>query len=431
MNDNGIEWVIADLALQQAGFVSIPIPGFFTQSQIAHSLNQYLVSAVLAPDQLLSIGVSGEVTQLVSSGMRLHHLRSYATARTMRTDISKITFTSGSTGTPKGIELTQPIQWQVATALEQVLAPVGLGRHVTMLPLSVLLENIAGLYAGLMLGAQIVLPSLSDVGLSGSSIFNPEKAIDTLERTQAQSIIVLPQMLRVMTAFIQRSGKRLNALKLVAVGGGKVAPALIEAARDVGLPVYEGYGLSEAASVVAFNTPGQDRVGSVGKLLPHQGVMIAQDGEIKIRTGIRNPLGDALWIDTGDLGYLDAEGYLYVTGRKKNVLITGFGRNVSPEWPESLLMSGEHIYQAFVYGEGQSSLSALIVPKNSAVSDGTIQTAVKQANQCLPDYARVGQWHRVHEPFSNENGLATANGRLRRDQITARLFKPSMESVID
>ena len=209
-----------------------------------------------------------------------------------------------------------------------------------MLPLSVLLENVAGLYTGLLLGAEVILPRSSRVGLHGSSAFDARKAIAAIAESGAQSLILLPQMLREITSELQRTGQALEQLLFVAVGGGKVSPALIREAHAAGLPVFEGYGLSEAASVVSLNLPGAHRTGSVGRPLSHQEVTIAADGEICIRP--RNvargsiPRAEADWFATGDLGEIDADGYLHVTGRKKNVLITGFGRNVSPEWPESV-----------------------------------------------------------------------------------------------
>jgi long-subunit acyl-CoA synthetase (AMP-forming) len=218
-------------------------------------------------------------------------------------------------------------------------------------------------------------------------------------------------MLRDILFELKSSGDSLKRLKFVAVGGGKVAPSLIHEARQIGLPVYEGYGLSEACSVVALNTPEAERVGSVGKPLAHQSIRIAGDGEIEISQP------DTAWFATGDLGEIDNDGFLYVTGRKKNVLITSFGRNVSPEWPESVLQSFPEIAQVMVYGEAQSQLSALIVPSGSYISVSTLQTVVDHANQLLPDYAQIGRWHALDKPFSVSDGLLTANGRPRRDQI--------------
>lgn len=419
--DNSADWAVADLALQRAGMVSIPVPGFFSLSQIGQLLTNYPVQAVICPRLPPALAAAGfttttELAQITSLMLCVRAVPAVAAAPGHSNSFpagSKLTFTSGSTGDPKGIPLSAGQQWQVADSLAHALKSLGMKRHLAMLPMSVLLENVAGLYTALRLGAHIVLPPLSEVGLSGSSGFNARQALDTIIASEAESIIVLPQMLRDLLVELQGTGRSLSRLKFVAVGGGKVAPSLISEARQVGLPVYEGYGLSEACSVVSLNTPAADRAGSVGKPLAHQSVRIASDGEIEISQH------NAPWFATGDIGEIDRDGFLYVTGRKKNVLITSFGRNVSPEWPESVLQSFPEIAQVMVYGDGQPQLSALIVPGRPDYAIHTLQAVIDRANQSLPDYARIGQWHALDKPFSVSDGLLTANGRPRREQILA------------
>ena len=217
-------------------------------------------------------------------------------------------------------------------------------------------------------------------------------------------------------------------LKFIAVGGSKVDPALITQARLMGLPVYEGYGLSECASVVSLNTPKNDKPGSVGKILPHVKTRISE-GEIQIKNpGFLGYVGeDAPEIfSTGDLGTIDEEGFLSVTGRKKNILITSYGRNVSPEWVESILLSQPAIAQAIVYGDAQPHLSALIVP-SSAQAD--IQGAVNAANLRLPDYAQIKDFQ-VVPAFSLANDMITGTGRPRRDQILKNYAKEKSHELL-
>jgi long-subunit acyl-CoA synthetase (AMP-forming) len=120
------------------------------------------------------------------------------------------------------------------------------------------------------------------------------------------------------------------------------------------------------------------------------------------------------------LGELDADGFLHVRGRKKNVLITGYGRNVSPEWVEAALRSEPAVAQAVVFGESRPALSAVIWPSAPSVPDAALDAAVAAANAQLPDYARVHTWVRGAVPFDAEHGMSTANGRPKRDAIEAR-----------
>jgi long-subunit acyl-CoA synthetase (AMP-forming) len=123
------------------------------------------------------------------------------------------------------------------------------------------------------------------------------------------------------------------------------------------------------------------------------------------------------WLATGDLGRLDEDGFLHIEGRRKHVLITSYGRNVSPEWPEAELLAGGAIAQAAVFGEARPRLCALVVPARPAVHDEAIDAQVRAANRRLPDYARIGRWLRADAPFTPQNGLATPNGRLRREAV--------------
>jgi long-subunit acyl-CoA synthetase (AMP-forming) len=127
--------------------------------------------------------------------------------------------------------------------------------------------------------------------------------------------------------------------------------------------------------------------------------------------------GNAAWVRTGDLGGFDEDGFLHIHGRRKNILITSFGRNVSPEWPESELLAGRSIAQAAVFGEGRAQLMAVLVPVHADDPDVVLDAEVRAANARLPDYARVARWVRADGAFTARNGQATANGRPRRAEI--------------
>jgi long-subunit acyl-CoA synthetase (AMP-forming) len=153
------------------------------------------------------------------------------------------------------------------------------------------------------------------------------------------------------------------------IGQARVLARLRRRAAAVGIHAYEGYGLSECASVVCLNTPESRREGSVGRVLPHARLRIVPDGEVMIRgASFVGYLGDAAsddstrWWASGDLGHLDQDGYLYLSGRRRSCFISGFGRNIAPEWVECELLQDPAIAQAAVFGEARPWNAAVLVP---------------------------------------------------------------------
>jgi acyl-CoA synthetase (AMP-forming)/AMP-acid ligase II/pyrroloquinoline quinone (PQQ) biosynthesis protein C len=424
--DNGSEWLAADLAAERAGVPLVPLPAFFTLEQARHAAAASGMDALLGESSRIG-HTFGFGSPAAIEGSTLGWFRREAAPVALPAGTAKITFTSGTTGTPKGVCLGAAQQRTVARALEQATRPLGLSRHLCLLPLPILLENVAGARTALLSGEQCVVPPLAAVGMSGATGFDPVACLAAIERWRAESVILLPQMLLELTAALEAGAPRPPRLRFAAVGGAKIAPALLERARAAGLPAFEGYGLTECASVVSLNLPGADRPGSVGRPLPHTRVRIAADGEILVSGsrclgyldgGADGPADE--WLPTGDSGRIDADGFLHVEGRRKHVLITSFGRNVAPEWPEAELAAGEAIAQAAVFGEGRPRLCAVIVPRLSAATDAAIEAEVRRANGRLPDYAQVAFWMRAEAPFSAASGLATANGRVRRDAVWSR-----------
>jgi long-chain acyl-CoA synthetase len=425
--DNGVSWALADLAALQAGVPIIPLPLFFSPAQMLHVLNTAGIDEVLTdqPSRLLAAIQCPEleVRPFFGSLQRISLPAGCEASAALPDGTSKVTFTSGTTGEPKGVCLSVEAMESVATSLQLASQASRHDRHLCLLPLSTLLENIAGIYTPLLAGATVCVPRLADVGLSGSSGLDVRRLLGALNEWQASTAIMVPQMLQAVVAAGQHGASMPSKLRYLAVGGAPVSSSLRDNAEALGLPVFEGYGLSECASVVAVSRPGESRPASVGKPLPHLRVEFADDGEIQIRGALwHGYLGDgevSELIATGDLGHLDDEGFLYITGRKKNIFITSFGRNVSPEWVEGEVAAHPGIVQAAVFGEARPFNSAVIVPW-PGTTPAAIQAALDKANDRLPDYAQVRAWVIANEPFTPANQLATANGRLRRELIHGR-----------
>lgn len=440
--DNSPLWAVLDLAGLHAGATIIPLPFFFSAEQIAHSIRDAGISSILTdqPEQyqklLSAAGIETEsVTRHEVSGLPYCEirLRSIA-ARPLPVGTVKVTYTSGTTGHPKGVCLSADALQQVATSLLQATRGKPADRHVCVLPLATLLENLAGVYVPLLAGATCHLLPLAQVGLSGSSGLDIKKMLAALIQCRATTTILTPQLLHALVAAIAAGHPAPAQLRFVAIGGAPVSTRLLEQAEILGVPVFEGYGLSECASVVALNTEAERCIGSVGKPLPHARIKFAADGEIMVAGATllgytRQPeFTDEFW-PTGDIGHLDDRGFLHLTGRKKNIFITSFGRNVSPEWVERELTLHPAIAQAAVFGEARPWNVAVIVPRgNSPETIAAVEQAIAEANHVLPDYARVKYWLPAQTPFLPQNGQLTANGRLKREAIWA-LYQSGIEQL--
>lgn len=416
--ENSIEWIVIDLAARIAGVVLVPLPTFFSKQQLEH------VAAVADLDALLfenTIGCepTAGFAPLELRLLGLHLARRNTSGVKLPADTAKITFTSGSTGTPKGVMLTTEAMDNVALALATALHEMPMQNHLCILPLSTLLENLAGIYVPLLRGAMITILPPARVGLCGSSQFDARVMLNAAHEHAADSMILTPQLLKALVNALQQGCPRPEHLLFVAVGGGRVASKLLRQARTLGIPAYEGYGLSECSSVVSLNTPYSNRDGSCGKPLGHVAVQL-DDGEIHVGGTSCGYLDGTFavpqLIATGDLGHIDGDGFLYVTGRRKNVLITSYGRNVSPEWVESELLLNDVISQCMVLGDDRACLGALIFAP-PAISNGKIAEAIDNSNRLLPDYAQIKLWHRMPQPLSIENRLLTANLRPKREAI--------------
>ncbi|MDD4928058.1 MAG: AMP-binding protein [Gallionella sp.] len=437
--DNSPLWAAIDLAGLSSEKVIIPLPFFFSGEQIAHSLRDAGITHILTdqPDLyqtiLASSGIkTAAVLMHTFCGQEISEIRlSDIAEKNLPAGTVKVTYTSGTTGHPKGVCLSASALYSVAQSLLAATRGQPTDQHVSVLPLSTLLENLAGVYVPLLAGATCHLLPQAAVGLSGSSGFNVSLMLATLIEHQASTTILTPQLLHAMVAAIEAGHPAPGRLRFIAIGGATVSERLLLRAQALHLPVFEGYGLSECASVVSLNTEDDHCMGSVGKPLPHTRLKFSDDGEILVSgaTLLGYTGGEPVpefW-PTGDIGHLDEKGFLHLTGRKKNIFITSFGRNVSPEWVERELTLHPAIGQAAVFGEARPWNVAVIVPRAHATEDAVNQ-AIAEANHVLPDYAQVKCWLAAKMPFLPQNGQLTANGRIKREAILAE-YQTAIEQL--
>ena len=425
--NNSCAWAVIDLCLQKNGATCVPMPTFFSDCQLMHLISNAGLDTIITdqPLRIIKLLQTPLPMELTIAEQKFDcFLLNPAESLPLPAHTAKITYTSGTTAQPKGVCLTDESIERVTVALSEVVGATAQDRALSLLPLSTLLANIGGIYVPLFSGGSAFLPDLDECGMNGSIGVNTDALIDTLKHVQPTATILVPFILKSLVEAAVKGAELPDSLRYVAVGGAPTSPMLIDQARELGLPVYQGYGLSEAASVVSMGIPGHAHSNSAGRPLPHIKVRIADDGEIMVsgnlfsgylgqprRTGEEWP--------TGDTGFLDGDGELHITGRKKTSFATAHGRNLAPEWIESELTGLPAITQAVLFGEGRDFNTAIVVP-NKASNPAKIAEAITELNHNLPDYARVSQWIIADEPFSFCNGLATGTGTLDRGAIAAK-----------
>jgi len=425
--DNAPAWIVTDLAALQAGMVNVPLPVFFSDEQLLHAIRDARIEIVITdkPARVAALFPASRSTTVEIAGREYTCLSLSGRRNDGRfADTVKITYTSGTTGEPRGVCLPLRAMETVAAALATAAEASSSDRALVLLPLSILLENIGSVYAPILAGAEIHVPDPAESGISGSSQVDVAAFARMLRRIRPSALIVPPQLLKLIVT-LTRAGQLPDSFRYIAVGGAPTGMSLLESARDLGLPVYEGYGLSEACSVVALNTDRGNFLGSAGKPLPHMKVRISEQGEIMLAgdTCCQYLHADAAALPdelaTGDLGYLDDDGYLYVTGRCRERIITAYGRNISPEWVESELLSHPAIAQAALFGNNMTRLVAVLVPadRHPRGVQAALEVALEDVNAQLPDYARVDSFIIAAGPFTAANGELSTSGSLRRQVI--------------
>jgi long-subunit acyl-CoA synthetase (AMP-forming) len=432
--ENGCDWAVADLALHHLHRVNVPLPAYFTPAQMRHAMDDAGIDTLITDRRAEVMDRWPEFSHagMLSTGLAiLRRAIDPAQRRRVPVDTAKITYTSGSTADPKGVCLSGAALDRATRAMVHATSDLGITRHLCLMPLPTLLENLAGIHASLRSGATCVVPASAETGMSYGAL-DPQRLLHCLTQHRPQSLIIVPELLRLLVRAAQGGYVLPDSLEFIAVGGAPVAHSLLEEAAALRLPVYEGYGLSECGSVVALNTPTACRLGSVGRALPHVSLKVDSRGELRVSGWIMSGyLGEAQVdgpreIATGDLAEIDADGFVYIRGRLRNLFITSFGRNVSPEWIERELAHEPAIRHALAIGEGRPEVRALVCPAQPELEQAAIVHAVEHANERLPDYARVRHVVRMPETPSLSNGLLTANGRLRRDRVLEK-FGPLLD----
>lgn len=432
---NGIGWVAAYIGCLMAGRTVVPIPAFFSHEQQRHIAADAEIDMILstAPDALTASENRAVPTRCITA------IPPTVTPPRTSEDWRLVIYTSGTTGRPKGVRLGPRQVSASVNALTTTIMPRRTDRYLSVLPFALLLEQIAGILVPLMAGIRSDIATGAAASAMTGDIVPLIRAID---RTGPGITVLVPELLEGWVAAQERrSAPPPENLRFVAVGGAAVPAGLIARARAAGIPAYAGYGLSECCSVVAVNTPGADRAGSVGRCLPGLAVAIV-DHEIVVSgpTVMDGYLGaapaGARW-HTGDNGHIDADGFVYVHGRRDNILVTARGRNVNPEWIECMLSGDPRLARCVLCGNGLATPRIVLVPAAGwrdwfdTASEGDILNWIDDRCGAAPAYARPGSFIVTSDDALRAASCLTVAGRPDRRAIEARHGAPEASLLVD
>lgn len=513
---NRPEWTLTDLAALRAGCVPVTIYATSTVDQVRFVLQDSGASALVVgtaidaervrpllaefPDLRLVLSMDEDVPEITgvtaladdpeAAGpehfaeidRRLSLIRS--------DDVLTIVYTSGTTGEPKGVCLTHRNVISAIEAIRQRFDVRPGQRSMCFLPLSHAFER-AWVYVVLANGMENVyvtdprtvadamvqiqpdafcsVPRLYEKVYSVAheqagtgatrKIFDTCLAIGLDVQTRIQQGRRVPLHLQLAHAVadrlvLHRVRDAVGGPKSVmACGGAPIRPEVVRFFLAAGLGVYEGYGLTETAPMVSCNSPGQTRIGSVGRPVPACEVRIAEDGEIQVRgdnifAGYWNrpeltaEAFDDGWFRTGDVGHLDEDGYLYITDRIKDLIITAQGKNIAPAPLEVSLASNPLIDSAVVVGDNQKYLVALLAPDFAALkaraaeegwtfTDHTSLVSLPQVQQLyqelvhtsgegLASYEQIQKFRLLDKELTMDSGDLTPTLKVRRRTVSER-----------
>jgi long-chain acyl-CoA synthetase len=480
LSESRVEWCMADLAILSIGAVSVPIYPTLPAGQVEPLLRDSGAVAAFVSDATQRAKIDA-VSPAASSVRWIHAFDgdpwpepapgALDPAIPVHPDqVATIIYTSGTTGEPKGVMLTHGnIVSEVLLALQAMqLLPTDTER--SFLPLTPVFERCNGYYTMLYAGVTVayaesfdrLVANLSEVrptiilavprmyerilargdetaaakGFPSSAIWRWARRLAIEWATRRVEGKPIPHSMaiqrRIAEALVYKKlAARLGGNARMFVSGG--APLHRELALffyGAGLPIFEGYGLTETSSGVAVNGFGKHKVDTVGPVFQGVDVRIGDDGEILVRgpvvmkgywqkPGATEAVLKDGWFHTGDIGELDADGFLKITDRKKDLLVTSGGKKVAPQPIEAALKASPRIQEALLVGDGEKFVSALIVTAPEA-SREEVAADIERVNAGLAPFERIKKFDFIPDDLTVESGMMTPSLKLRRKSVVER-----------
>lgn len=452
-------WIVTFLGTINSGNIVIPLDKMLPEEELLNLLIMGDVDVVFLSEEFepfMKEIRQGEnrVTEVISfSGTEFREILRTMPGMLPVTDreaLAEILFTSGTTGTSKGVALSQK---NIVSNINDV-ARMDFTKNLKCDPvvLSVLpihhtfeltIDNLGVLYCGATVcindklenivenmnrfrpAVILIVPAIAEIfyrklqeGITAGNVKGKVKAARACNHMLNR--VGIDARRKLYKPVLDKFGGQLTN---VVVGGAALRKEVAEAFDEFGINLYQGYGLTECAPLVAANYPGSNRFGSVGKpvaylqlKIENQEILVKGDGVM--RGYYKNPQATAEvmedgWFHTGDLGYLDDDGYLYITGRSKNLIILDNGKNIYPEELENYLIMVPGIRDAMVYDDN-GKLSALVLPEQpgNASAQKEIKQGIRKLNEKLPTYKRI-----VALDFRAQEFPKTTTLKIKRNEV--------------
>lgn len=368
------------------------------------------------------------------------------------TDLATIRYTSGTTGKPKGVCFNHAsLTWMGETLASLVPWRVRNSRasYLSFLPMNHVVEGILAMYSSYYLPAAVEIYFLEDFRdlqralplVRPNIFFSVTRFYEKVWDGFSQSLVgrcyarlngaPLKRLVRplVRGALLRRIG--LDRCAQLIVGSSPSGEDLLRAYHDLGIEVHNAYGLTEAP-LVTMNRLGRNCLGTVGEPLPDTDLRLAEDGEILVRgpqvtvgyfeQGVEQPFAEG-WLRTGDLGEIDGQGRLLISGRKKELIVTSYGKKVHPAKVEAMLRDIRGVDEALLVGEGRPYCAALLWVKPERKVNGwaaALDRSVCLANARLSNPEQVKRWLVLEDDLSIAGGELTASLKLKRNVVSER-----------